>query len=470
MNNPIKIILAVIFAFAVFPLPVFPAESYDFYVDQSYAGEEKDGSKKRPFTKISEAVARALENKGSGRKIFVANGVYEELVVAGKSVEIHGQDKNKTIISGAASSLVRLEGNNVLDNLTISGGNRAVIAEKRAVIKNCIIKNFRKTGIDALPGEYALEISDSKIYGGGKGVYVQKERRISITGNEIYNNGEEGLDIRNATSGLITGNLIRDNGEGGIEIIIGGSKVLINKNDVRSNSSSGIAVQFYSIANGAGTLKIHENKFIGNGKYGIFCGAPSGGNIPPLYWKDSVDLEGNRIEKNRLRAISRNCGLAQAISERDVKTNIIAESEEAVADTAKEQIELEAREEEQLKIDREKEEISALEEMRNVSTGHREQSSRNREIAGKQNRLKIFFFGFRSEHLNALNQSVGELRSDLERAKEYREQLTSEAALRAANDEIGFLEDELSQSSNLLNKLQNSVGLWKRILKFFNPE
>ena len=109
-----------------------------------------------------------------------------------------------------------------------------------------MIRGFGKIGVDIPPGNGKLTIQNSKIKNGdGKGVYVQKGNRIKLIGNEIYENDEEGLDLRAEISGIISGNYIHNNREGGIEVIVGDADLEISNNTIKGNKASAIAAQFY---------------------------------------------------------------------------------------------------------------------------------------------------------------------------------------------------------------------------------
>ena len=235
----------VVFLCLFFSHPVI-ANAGTIYVDKSYYGEE-DGTSEKPY----KTIADALDHAASGDNIHIKKGEYEESFTVKDSIELVGEDKNNTVIKGSASasSVISLKNNNILSNLTISGGTNAINAEKKATIVNCIINNYTKIGINLVADGSLAIIKNNYISGGEKGIYVQKGRKIEITSNNIFNNGGEGLDIRDRIKGTITKNSIYKNGEGGIELIIGGSDLTIKNNSIRSNKSSGIANQFYSSAN-----------------------------------------------------------------------------------------------------------------------------------------------------------------------------------------------------------------------------
>lgn len=299
------------------------AASYDFYVDDS-CGDEREGSEDKPFCDIADA----LEKAGSGDKIYVKDGTYKENVSLPKGVELFGKSENRVVIQG----YVEMADKTKLENLTVSGSNFNVRIKKDAdaEIDGCTIKEAKRVGIQTEIGGGKLQIKNSKIRDGARGIYVQEGKTIEISGNEIYDNAEEGLDIRARVKGDISNNSIYGNGESGIELIVGKSELSIKSNSIKNNGSSGIANQFYAQWSKEGKIIINSNTLSGNKKFGIDCNIPSAGadQMKPGYWSDSIDLRKNKIEKNSQGPVNDYCSLIKVVEEEEKKDNeIVAEGQ-----------------------------------------------------------------------------------------------------------------------------------------------
>ncbi|EKD58407.1 MAG: hypothetical protein ACD_56C00136G0007 [uncultured bacterium] len=291
------------------------AEGFDFYVDKNHAGQEL-GTIEKPFRTIAKAISKAEQNRPGLRRIFVGDGEYAENFILSPSIKLIGQNKDNTIIKISESSSLDMQGNNIVENLTFSGGVSALTIHGAATIKNCIIKNARKKGVDLPEGNSLVKISNSSIVeNGGKGVYVQKGRTILLENNVVANNRGEGFDIRQNIFGVVTGNEITSNTESGIEILTSASDVVIRNNVIKNNLANGIANQSYPDMPDLGKINIRDNILTGNGKYGIYCGAPSGGVKTKTFFSESIFLDSNENVGNIGKPVSGSCHLERQTSE-----------------------------------------------------------------------------------------------------------------------------------------------------------
>ncbi len=319
-------------------LPVFAAASnYDFYVDENYNGAE-EGTQEKPFHTIKAALEKASENRAGARRIYIANGEYLENINIEESIKLFGQDKERTKIYVPELATINLAGNNILQNLTFTGGISALTVNGPVTIENCIVKDAKKKGIDLPEGNSLVKISNSSIINnGGKGVYVQKGRSILLQNNTVKNNRGEGFDIRQNIFGVITSNDISNNIESGIEILSSASDVLIKENVIKGNLANGVANQSYPDMPDLGKIKIFENEISANGKYGIYCGAPSGGVKTKNFFSQSIALVKNINIGNIGKPVSGSCHFERQTSEflndinSDIETTItrLAETQQA---------------------------------------------------------------------------------------------------------------------------------------------
>ncbi|EKE25797.1 MAG: hypothetical protein ACD_5C00032G0005 [uncultured bacterium] len=300
----------------MFSLPFFAsAQDYDFYVDMKN-NDTEEGTQEKPFRTIQQAIEKANLQRPGARKIFINDGEYAGEISLGDSISLFGQSKEKTIIKAPDLSTLSLTGNNKLQDLTISGGLAAITINGTASIENCIIQDAKKKGIDLPEGSSLVKISNSQIINnGGKGLYVQKGRSVILNNNTVANNKGEGFDIRQNIFGSIFENDINSNAESGIEILSSASDVLIKNNKITKNLANGIANQSYPDMPDLGKIKIQENKITENGKYGVYCGAPSGGVKTKTFFSESILVEKNYNENNTGKPVSGACHFERQTTE-----------------------------------------------------------------------------------------------------------------------------------------------------------
>jgi len=300
------------------------ATSYDIYVDKNNETGIEDGSSDNPYNTIAEGIATALENDKGNRKVYVADGEYEEQVIVGKYVKLYGENKNKTIINGENNIYtVEMKDHSALKNIRVYKGISGILVSEnaKASIKNCKIKKSKKIGVEILKSNRndseKVTIENSKIYkGDGKGLYIKKGK-IELIDNEVYDNKEEGIDIRSHVKGKIKNNEIYDNGESGIEVIVGKADLKISKNKIKGNDASAICTQFYSGNSMLGDIRIEKNKLSKSRKYGIDCAKPSGGHSHHDYWNNSIFLSENTYSKNKRGNYNSSCNFEDSsISEK----------------------------------------------------------------------------------------------------------------------------------------------------------
>ncbi len=297
------------------------AKSYDIYVDVDASGSE-DGSEDNPYKTISKAIEEASDED----EIYIDKGEYNEDIVINKEVFLFGDDLKKVIIDGQIEITKNVEA----QKFTIDG-NVIVKSGADIIFDNLIIKEAAGTAIDAYSGNGEIVVKNSIIKkAGGKGFYVQRGRDIIISGCDIYDNEEEGLDLRSNVDGIISGNNIYDNGESGIELIASDSKLEIENNSIKNNGSSGIAAQYYEDFDNEGEITINGNTVSGNDKYALDCSRPQGGDWPVDYWTKSVKLSGNNLKGNDKGEINKECGLSQTIDEltKEIETEAQKEARE----------------------------------------------------------------------------------------------------------------------------------------------
>lgn len=422
----LTILLAVIF---IFSSNISLGSSYDIYVDNNYSEDDSDGSSEKPYAKIS----KAIEKSGSGgKRIYISNGTYNENLILNKGVELYGQDRNKTIIKNSGNGIIA-KGENEIKNLTIIGGSSAITFEGKGEMDKCNIKNASRIGINLTPKSDEFKLKNSKISSNSKGLFIQMRRKVEIMNNEFTNNREEGVDIRNKTTGVVKSNIIENNSESGIEIILGSSNISIVDNSIKNNRASGIATQFYPDFDKSGKITIERNVINKNGNYGIDCRIPQGGKPTADYWSSSVSLNGNTIEDNKQGSIQNLCRISQ-LSEKNDQSEEIIKKEEAPT-------------EEELKINKRMDEIFLRQAFLNETILY------FKNQLAKSNETRFFLIEKDYENLKKIILNI----ENLQQAQFQLEEINKEL-------EISKNTIKIQQNTNIINQTSLRIGEYQTLV------
>jgi parallel beta-helix repeat protein len=452
--------------FSLNPGKIFAA-SYDIYVDKSYDGEE-EGNSEKPYKTIEKAIS---ESASRGKKIYVRNGEYKETIKLSKGVEIYGQSKNNTIIQGEGLAPVTLEDSNVLENVTVSGGYTAITVQGKVRIKNCIVTKATKNAIILAESSSQATVEKSELFGNGKGIYVQIKRNVSIVGNYIHGNGEEGVDIRQKVQGTVSGNDIVGNGEGGIELVIGSSKLNITNNKIQKNKACGVANQFYSDWDRVGKITLSKNTISRNGKYGICCLAPSGGEgLKKGYWNESLNISENRIDDNNMKAISGSCKIIEAVSEEEEKKNEVIESPEAEKNSENENDSQKNNgsgdEETPIAQENEKNFTSLISQVRLEKNVLDSLIYEQKQNLGKENRIKTFFFGRDRKKITLLRENNEKTKEKITFVQEALERVDSDDLVLEGQKLIDDINAKFYETENFALNQEKSFNLFGWLTKY----
>jgi parallel beta-helix repeat protein len=472
-NTKLAVIFFIIFIFASGFFISAKASDYDIYVDKSYDEDDSDGSSEKPYKKIEDAIEK-------GDKIYVKKGTYEERLSLPSGTEIIGESRSETIIKGSAGlPAITAKGNNTLKNLTITGGNRGILFEGKGTIENCDLKSLSGEAISIAQGAGTVTMKKLNVTGNGKGVYAMRNSSYDISDSKFENNSEEGIDIRDKTSGTISGNSISGNKEGGIEIIVGSSDVVIKNNTIKKNKASGIAAQFYSFAKKIGDIRISGNNIGYNGVYGLICKGPSGGDSSKGYYSKSITLTDNKIEQNKRKAISGTCKIAEVVDEKNNET-IESETADDVSEeeSMKEEEKTEGAEEIRQKIEEQNrilsEEKTALEnKLVQIEIDQQESIDKLNQAVhaiGNRNSIKVFLFGPNSKKISAVKEEIEKIKqneNDLNETLlgfEKMEDTENADKLKIMMQEI---ETQISIQNSLISRMENRFSLFGWVLGIF---
>ncbi len=467
----IRIVFLVTLFLLSLPLFSLEAKSYDFYVDGSVS-KSGDGSKSEPFKTVGEALK---EIKKKSNSVFIKDGKYKENLELKNYTEIYGESENGVIISGE----VIMGDKTLIRDITVRGSYSLVKIKKDAdaEIKNCTLRDFEKIGIEALAGKGKLEVTDSKIKNGnGKGFYIQRGKEIEISNNEVNDNDEEGIDLRSKLTGSVKNNIIVNNGESGIELLVGSTDLKIIGNKVTHNGASGIATQFYPEHEKKGSIEIFGNKFEKNKKYGMDCNKPQGGSPSNSYWRDSIELEDNNINANKIKSINDYCKMIEAVDDEEEADNLVEESGYEEEEGMEEDVEPELTQAEQERIQAEEvaERVLKEQKLKEVNLGLTEQKRINIEVGesfeklGKENKLKRFLFGPDFSKIDNLYSNLSRKEEQINRIETIAEEVFLET------DEYTGIREKLAEErkiledrKNALNNVANSFSIWGWILALF---
>ncbi len=449
----------------IFLSPSFVVASNICYVDESVENSG-DGSDDKPYKKIS----KATEENCS--EIKLSKGTYEENVNLKAGMKLRGNSKDSTIVKGK----VTMSDGSEISKVTVSIGGIEVAQGADVDIKTVIIKGAN-IGI-LTTGGGKLTADDVVISGNRKGSYIQYGKDVKITNCKVYDNKEEGLDIRANVSGSINSNEIYDNGESGIEVILGKAELSIVNNSIKKNGSSGIAAQFYSDTDKKGDVNIKNNVITDNSNYGLDCKAPSGGDGRPKgYWADSMDLTSNKIMNNKKKDISGSCKFDGDKIADATKTKEQRESEKLALEvkekkkiiSVEEKVELEeikAQQEEENRIaQRDNEERNNINIIFDEVEKFYQDQKKNKNTIENRNKLKIFFVGEDYKKIRELRDSLYFYDQKIEEAEEKKGHIIDENILKEVDDKILALQEKRESIVKFIENQGNKFSIWGLIFK-----
>jgi len=275
-NRYIKIISVIVFALFFFSAFTHSA-GYDFFVDKNSSQATENGSEQYPWKTIGAALSHIQSEKLKKKKVYIKKGTYAESITILNNTNLIGENEDETILDadGLHNAANFVSTKSEIKNLTIKNAeatNIIVGKYSKVTIDNCNIEDAGKYGVDVRQSsateKYKFTIKNSEVSGSGsQGLYISR-RKISVADNEIFSNGQEGIDLHSGDKGTVSGNNIHDNTESGIESILSGANLIFKNNHIENNHTQGITVQAYSTSK-KGKVKISRNTIRGNSGYGI---------------------------------------------------------------------------------------------------------------------------------------------------------------------------------------------------------
>ena len=245
-----------------------------YYVDDDNTAGPWDGSTAHPYRYIQDAIGVA----SPGERIQVLAGTYSEnLIIRSNktSIDLFGEDKSTTIITGGGSGdvlTISATGVDVSDFTIKSSGtgstNAAIkINASDSVIVNNIISNSKY-------GFYIYNCSNTKIYynsittNSREGIYIMNSDYNNITYSTITSSSYNGIFLYDCSYNTIDNCQITSNNRNGIYLNATCDYNTITNNYIVDNSRNGIYLNDHCENN---DIKYHNgnNKIYSNSDSGI---------------------------------------------------------------------------------------------------------------------------------------------------------------------------------------------------------
>jgi parallel beta-helix repeat protein len=208
-------------------------ETYIVYVDDDF-NENTSGWQITHFDKIQDGIDAVIES----RTVYVYNGTYYENIAINKTINLIGEDRNKTIIdANGVGDVIEINSNNVtINGLTLqNSGHR-----------------WGNAGID-IRSSYNT-IVGNRISNNQDGIFFGESSRNNIIYNIISNNkGGIYFEWDSSNNNIIKGNKIISSFYSGIKLY-GSSNNTVAYNYVNSNGATGITLSY----------SCYNNTIIGN--------------------------------------------------------------------------------------------------------------------------------------------------------------------------------------------------------------
>jgi parallel beta-helix repeat protein len=236
----------------------------------------------------------ALNNAIDGYRIFVYNGTYEENLIINHRIDLFGEDRGNTILTGNRTTVITVNADNVnISHFTITNtnplegtsiiqvnGENSIITDNiissgyngihlyytdNHLIYDNIIRNNAGDGIRLYQSHNNANISFNTVTGNENGVYLYASDGINIYNNDIQNNNQSGIFLNSTCqNNIIRMNNVSDNGNHGIYLNDYSDYQTIVFNSVYHNNNSGIVLENCSM-----NFNINNNIVSGNINYGL---------------------------------------------------------------------------------------------------------------------------------------------------------------------------------------------------------
>jgi parallel beta-helix repeat protein len=233
---------------------------------------DDDGA--RDYSTIQAAINKAKDND----TIYVFNGTYIENIAIDKSINLIGEDKNKTIIDGGEQvSVIQILCNNVnVNGFTLKNATIGVFISGSANLHNNTIEGNiivnNTNGVYLQNSSITNTISNNIIKYNSEGILLYNSSKNLIMNNYILNHNIYGLSLwETSNENLIMNNIIIEN-RIGIHLGRWSNNNNISWNNITSNSWFGVHL-VYSFNN------IIYNNYFSTQDEGIYLSHSKDNNI-----------------------------------------------------------------------------------------------------------------------------------------------------------------------------------------------
>ncbi len=225
INNKLLLVIAFFCIFCIYSPITVSEDNSDIsviYVNKSY-NETTEGWGINHFDSIHEAVNSSV----NGSTIYVSNGIYNENIIIKKSVELKGENKEKTIIDAESEIFdIKIIIDNVnISNFTIRKGGIGIYFSNRN-LNNCSINN-------------------NIIIDNSNGVFLDNTKNNIVISNNYFENNEDAIYIYNSSNNKICFNILLNQYANGIKIIEKSNNNYVNNNTI-INCVKGISFSRWS--------------------------------------------------------------------------------------------------------------------------------------------------------------------------------------------------------------------------------
>jgi parallel beta-helix repeat protein len=217
------------------------------------------------YATIQEAINAAT----TGDIILVGNGTYYENVILNKTVTLVGENPQNTTISGNTGVTLNITANSVtVTGFTITGANEVdevgieVSANYTSVSGNVVTNNYRGLRVHE---NYNNITQNNMANNSNCGIGLKNASFTRITGNAISGSKGAGIDIRDSNNNILRGNDVNVPSSLFVILLVGSPHNIIAENNLMGGTND-LIIQ---CGDGSDYNEISENNITGTGGYAI---------------------------------------------------------------------------------------------------------------------------------------------------------------------------------------------------------
>ncbi len=213
------------------------------YVDDDY-DRNTSGWGFNHFNSIQDGIINVSVNG----TVYVNNGIYYENIVINKSINISGEDKEKTVIKGnKQGNVVNILNNScTIQNMNISnGGDNSgvrIVSRRNTLINNTLYDNYYGIWIDSNSDN---TISNNIFSNNFNAIRLKGVSDSMITKNQIESNTLEGINLETCLRITIKDNIFENSG-----IAISGPIISWDSHIIENNKVNDKLIYYYKNENG----------------------------------------------------------------------------------------------------------------------------------------------------------------------------------------------------------------------------